>query len=83
MKSNKHLSLEERIQIGILYKAKKSIRAIAKELGRSPSTISRELRRLNAGKMFVLYVICSLMISRIFLYVLHKLQYRHPNRYLV
>ena len=56
MKSNKHLSLEERIQIAILYQAKKSIRAIAKELGRSPSTINRELKRLNAGKMYDWYV---------------------------
>ena len=56
MKSNKHLSLEERIQIGILYQAKKSIRGIAKELGRSPSTISRELKRPNAGKMYGWYV---------------------------
>ena len=56
MKSNKHLSLEERIRIGILYQAKKSIRYIAKELDRSPSTISRELRRPNAGKMYGWYV---------------------------
>ena len=56
MKSNKHLSLEDRIRIGILYQAKKSIRYIAKELDRSPSTISRELRRPNAGKMYGWYV---------------------------
>lgn len=56
MKSNKHLSLEERIKIGVLYQAKNSIRSIAKELGRSPSTISRELKRPNAGKMYGWYI---------------------------
>ena len=40
-----HLTLEERILLEELRKGKRSIRAIAEELGRSPSTISRELRR--------------------------------------
>ena len=48
MKSNKHLSLEERLQITVLQGKGTSIRKIAKELGRSPSTISRELNRPNA-----------------------------------
>ena len=39
MKSNKHLSLEERLQITVLQGKGTSIRKIAKELGRSPSTI--------------------------------------------
>ena len=39
------LSLRERIEIYRLYSSSTSIRAIAHELGRSPSTISRELRR--------------------------------------
>ncbi len=43
MKGNKHLSLEERDKITILQGEGLSIRKIAKELGRSPSTISREL----------------------------------------
>ena len=48
MKSNKHLSLEERLQITVLQGKGTSIRKIAKELERSPSTISRELNRPNA-----------------------------------
>jgi len=44
-KKYKQLSIEERetIQMGVWQK--KSIRSIAKELGRSPATISRELKR--------------------------------------
>lgn len=41
---NKHLSSEERDKITILQGEGLSIRKIAKELGRSPSTISRELK---------------------------------------
>ena len=48
MKHNKHLSLEERIQITLLQKDYWSVRKIAKALGRSPSSISRELNRPNA-----------------------------------
>ena len=48
MKSNKHLSLEERLQITVLQGKGTSIRKIAKELGSSPSTISRELNRPEA-----------------------------------
>lgn len=40
-----HLSLEERYQIYALKGAQHSIKFIAGALGRSPSTISRELRR--------------------------------------
>ncbi|MFC6203745.1 transposase [Psychrobacter urativorans] len=40
-----HLSLWERYQIYALIGAKHSINFIARELNRSPSTISRELRR--------------------------------------
>lgn len=39
------LSLEERTQIGLLLTHKLSVRKMAEQLGRSPSTISRELRR--------------------------------------
>ncbi len=48
MKSNKHLSLEEREKITVLQGQGLSVRKIVKELGRSPSTISRELNRTNA-----------------------------------
>lgn len=43
--SCRYLSEEERIRIADLRREKKSIRSIAAELGRSPSTISREIRR--------------------------------------
>ncbi len=48
-----HLSLEERIELYALMRLGRSIRAAADHLGRSPSTISRELRRnSNATKQF-------------------------------
>ena len=43
--SGRYLSLEERLQIADLHLAGASVRAIAAELGRPPSTVSRELRR--------------------------------------
>ena len=43
--SKRFLSLEERTQIGMLRATGMSMRAIAAQLGRSPSTISRELSR--------------------------------------
>lgn len=46
--STRYLSQDERIEIADLRLAGLSLRAIAQKLGRSPSTISRELRR-NSG----------------------------------
>lgn len=46
--SARFLSEDERVQIADLRRDGATVRAIAAELGRSPSTISRELRR-NAG----------------------------------
>ncbi|OAH10561.1 IS30 family transposase [Streptomyces jeddahensis] len=43
--SRRYLSEEERVRIADLRREQKSIRSIAVELGRSPSTISREIRR--------------------------------------
>lgn len=43
--SDRYLSLLERQRIAMLRRQKLSIREIARRLGRSPSTISRELRR--------------------------------------
>ncbi|WP_413252456.1 helix-turn-helix domain-containing protein [Streptomyces niveus] len=43
--SCRYLSEEERIRIADLRREKRSIRSIAAELGSSPSTISREIRR--------------------------------------
>ena len=48
MKRNSHLSSEERDKITILQGEGLSVRKIAKELGRSPSTISRGLNRPEA-----------------------------------
>jgi IS30 family transposase len=39
------ITLEERYAINVMRKQRYSIRMIARELGRAPSTISRELRR--------------------------------------
>ena len=44
-RSFKHLSVYERGKIAALYKEGKSIRYIARQLGRAPSTISREIKR--------------------------------------
>ena len=43
--SGRYLSLEERLQIADLYLGGAGVRAIAVGIGRSPSTVSRELRR--------------------------------------
>jgi IS30 family transposase len=43
--SQRFLSEEERVTISDMLHARYSIRAIARELGRSPSTVSREIRR--------------------------------------
>jgi transposase, IS30 family len=47
-RSPRYLSEHERIQIADLLAAKTTVRGIAERLGRSPSTISREIRR-NGG----------------------------------
>jgi IS30 family transposase len=46
--SGRYLSFAEREEIALLHAQKQAVREIARRLGRSPSTISRELRR-NAG----------------------------------
>lgn len=46
-----HLTIEEREEIRVGLSAKKSIRAIARSLNRSPSTISREVQR-NRGRRY-------------------------------
>jgi len=43
--SYKQLSFEERVTIGLLLGADLSLREIAEEIGRSPSTVSREIQR--------------------------------------
>ena len=44
-KKGKHLTLEERVAIRVLWALKYSIRAIARMIGCSPSTVLNELRR--------------------------------------
>ena len=46
--SGRYLSVTEREEIAVL-NGRMSVRAIARQLGRSPSTISRELRRNSGG----------------------------------
>jgi IS30 family transposase len=48
--SSRFLSQDERIEIADLRHAGLSIRQVADRLGRSPSTVSRELRRNAAGR---------------------------------
>jgi len=47
--SPRYLSEEERVLIGDLLRAGRSVRSIATELGRSPSTISREIHRNSSA----------------------------------
>ena len=48
VRSNRYLSLTERLRIDRLHRDRVSVREIGRRLGRSPSTISRELRRNTA-----------------------------------
>jgi IS30 family transposase len=48
--SNRYLSFAEREEIAILYAQEYSLREVARRIGRSPSTISRELRRNAATR---------------------------------
>lgn len=50
-KNKQHLTLEEREEIRVALSAKMSLRAIARMLNRSPSTISREVAR-NRGRRY-------------------------------
>ena len=47
--SGRYLDLEDRLRIADLHLAGVGVRAIAAEIGRSPSTVSRELRRNAAA----------------------------------
>ena len=49
MQGYAHLAQEERCHIELMHRKSVSIRRIAAGMGRSPSTVSRELRR-NAGQ---------------------------------
>ena len=47
-KHYKHLSLDERSKISVLQAKGESIRSIGKIIGRSASTISREIKRIKS-----------------------------------
>ena len=66
-KTYKHLSAEERDIIAVLKSKGHSLRHIAKVLKRSPSTVSRELKR-NAAPVYTGY------------YLAHKAQQRADKR---
>lgn len=59
-----HLTLEEREEIRAGLSAKQSLRAIAKRLGRAPSTISREVNR-NRGRRWYKAVDADRRASRL------------------
>jgi IS30 family transposase len=48
--SGRYLSFAEREEIALLRAERRGVRAIARQLGRAPSTISRELRRNAATR---------------------------------
>jgi len=48
-----HLTYEERVEIGVLKRQRLSIREIAKTLGRSPNTISRELQERKVKGRYI------------------------------
>ena len=48
--SGRYLSFTEREEIALLHAQQRGVREIARQLGRSPSTISRELRRNSATR---------------------------------
>lgn len=56
MRNLKHLTKEERELITVLHAKYYSIRQIAKEIGRSPATISRELNRKEAAYYHNIYL---------------------------
>ena len=51
-----HLNINERTVISLLASSDVSIREIAKQLGRSPSTISRELKRNQTNERASRYI---------------------------
>lgn len=62
MRSYKHLTIFERERIFLLFEQGTSIRQIASDIGRSPSTVSRELRR-NRKNMAYSPVVAQTMYS--------------------
>jgi|GEM_PF-1679356 IS30 family transposase len=64
MPENKHLTDEERLHIERLHKERVSIRQIALKLGRSTSTISREIRaRAVSSDKSVIFIFNLIQIT--------------------
>jgi len=55
MAKNKHLTLSERILIETSLNEGKSFKMIAKDLGKDPCTISKEVRLHRINKSFLLF----------------------------
>jgi Helix-turn-helix domain len=66
MKTYQHLSDDERYQIAAMRLRKFGLRAISRELGRSPSTISREIQRnaYTTDGRYKAYHACNMARSR-------------------
>lgn len=64
MKSYKHLTIFERERIFLLSGQGRSIRQIALDIGRSPSTVSRELKRNRRNKTYSPMVAQTMYSSR-------------------
>jgi len=61
----KQFNIEERVRVAILKSQGKGVREIARELGRDPSTISKELKR-NAPPIRSGYYLAHKAQNRIF-----------------
>jgi len=76
MQSYTHFTLEERESLRILLESGKSLRSIAETLGRSPSSVSRELRR-NCNKTTKAYNSWGATSS----YLRRRKRCRRPSRF--
>ncbi len=59
-----HVSAEERVTIQVLRAQKKSLREIAREIGRPPSTIAREVHRNSDSAVYRAYAAKEKALSR-------------------
>ena len=61
--SYKHLSIEEREKLQLMLWQKQSVRDIAKELGRNPSSISREINKNRRCDGIVCYYMIAIPVG--------------------
>jgi IS30 family transposase len=64
MQIYQHLSPEERASIMLMLEQQYSIRFIAKHLNRSPSTISREIKRNHRSSALITQSYCATTASK-------------------